>query len=117
MPEEAEDSHLTDERAACEAAKTRFRSFPILDRDVPADESAVDQVLDELCRELEDGKNVVVHCRQGIGRAGMIAAALLIRSGLSYIEAAERVSKARGVEVPETEEQRLWLRRFSEKRS
>jgi hypothetical protein len=41
----------------------------------------------------------------------------LIRSGLSDIEAAERVSKARGVEVPETEEQRLWLRRFSEKRS
>ena len=48
---------------------------------------------------------MVVHCRQGIGRSGLVAACLLVRKGISPGAAVEMVSAARGVSVPETTEQ------------
>jgi len=59
------------------------------------------------------GESVVVHCREGVGHAGLIAVALLIEAGLGPEEAIRRVSKARGVSVPETAEQRLWIESFA----
>jgi protein-tyrosine phosphatase len=59
------------------------------------------------------GKNVTIHCRQGIGRAGLVAAALLIEQGLGPEEAIRRVSTARHIPIPETEEQRVWIESFA----
>lgn len=58
--------------------------------------------------QLEAGKNVAVHCRQGIGRSGLIAAGVLMTSGAGPAEAMQIVSSARGVAVPETLAQRQW---------
>jgi protein-tyrosine phosphatase len=66
----------------------------------------------ELQARLMRGENVVVHCRQQIGRSGLIAIALLARKGIALKHAIELASSARGREVPETEEQSAWLRRF-----
>ena len=43
----------------------------------------------------------------------MIAACLLMMRGLSPEEALEEVSNARGVIVPQTDEQRKWLIEFA----
>lgn len=56
---------------------------------------------------------MAIHCRQGIGRAGLIASALLIGQGLGSKESIERVSAARNVPVPETAEQKLWIESFA----
>jgi hypothetical protein len=52
---------------------------------------------------------VAVHCRQGIGRSGLIAAGVLAASGTSPEDAIAAVSSARGLPVPETSAQRLWV--------
>jgi protein-tyrosine phosphatase len=112
-PEEAASLDLEDEKAQSEKAGIRFVSFPIADRSVPARASDIHGLLSKIDAELSQDKSVAIHCRQGIGRAGLIACALLIERGLNPAEAIRRVSAARHVQVPETEEQRLWLESFA----
>ncbi len=112
MPNEARDLGLECEAASCESAGIIFHSFPIVDLSVPASKDDFLQLVRELESALSAGKNVVVHCRQGIGRSGLLAAAVLIRHGSSLEQALRLVSEARTIEVPETQEQKDWLRFF-----
>jgi protein-tyrosine phosphatase len=86
-----------------------FASYPIPDRGLPADTSTFVNLLERIEGDLNDGKNVLVHCRPGIGRTGLIAACLLVRNGMEPERAMERVSAIRGVRVPETPEQEGWI--------
>jgi len=90
-----------------------FISFPIPDRGVPASLLLALPLLKKIAGALEEGKNVAVHCRQGIGRSGMIAAGVLMSSGLGTEDAIKAVSNARGVPVPETPAQVEWLHHLS----
>jgi hypothetical protein len=90
-----------------------FIWFPIPDRGVPGSAPLVLSLLKKILGALEEGKNVAVHCRQGIGRSGMIAAAVLVSSGTGTKKAIESVSAARGVPIPETPAQLEWLRHLS----
>lgn len=49
----------------------------------------------ELIELLRGGRRVLVHCRGGLGRAGTVAARLLVELGVPSPEAVERVRKAR----------------------
>ena len=113
-PEEEQELDLTNERTAVEARGLRFLSLPIPDRDVPPSRAAVIAVAATVKHDLRSGKQVLIHCRQGIGRSGMIAACLPIDSGVPVEEALQTLSNARGLPVPETEEQRLWLHSYPE---
>lgn len=64
---------------------------------------------------LSSGKNVLVHCRQGIGRTGLVAACLPINKGLEPEAAVDLLSKVRGVPIPETQEQRCWIDKYAAK--
>jgi protein-tyrosine phosphatase len=110
--DEAAQLDLADEAQAADATGVRFISFPIPDRGVPASAPAAVSLIAAVAGALEDGKNVALHCRQGIGRSGLIAAGLLAYSGVSPDRAIEVVSSARGLAVPETPEQRLWVQRL-----
>ena len=72
------------------------------------------EFLEKLRSELGAGKNVAVHCRQGIGRSGLVAASLLSLSGIDPATAFQQVSAARGLPVPETPEQKRWVTRLAE---
>jgi protein-tyrosine phosphatase len=109
-PEEVESLELQNEAAHSRDAGMQFRSFPIIDRSVPASKWDALRLIEVLNADLSAGKNVSVHCRQGIGRAGLIAASLLVARGLRPDEALERISLTRGVSVPETAEQRAWVK-------
>jgi protein-tyrosine phosphatase len=58
---------------------------------------------------LAAGDNIVVHCRGGLGRAGMISARLLVESGVDYEEALDRVRKVRPGAI-ETQAQEQWVK-------
>ena len=62
--------------------------------------------------QLLDGQSIVVHCRGGLGRTGMVAARLLIELGEKPVTALQRVRAARpgAVETVEQEEYVLGLR-------
>ncbi len=112
-PEEEKDLDLRDEAGEVRAQGMEFLSFPILDRQTPVSEAKWFEVLDRVGRELSSGKNVLVHCRQGIGRSGLVAVCLLVKKGMSPGAAIESVSAARGISVPETSEQRDWIEHYA----
>jgi ADP-ribosyl-[dinitrogen reductase] hydrolase len=61
---------------------------------------------DELRDRIRRGDRIVLHCGAGIGRAGTIAAALLVRMGLTLDEALARVATSRPMAGPEVGAQR-----------
>ena len=113
MAEEEQDLDLKNEARKVKAQGMKFMSFPIPDRQVPRSESEVAATVEKLDADLSSGKNVVVHCRQGIGRTGLVAACLLVTKGLSPGAAVESLSAARGLQVPETAEQRRWIDHYA----
>ena len=111
--EEEQDLDLKREAEVTKAQGMQFLSFPIVDRNVPTSQSAVVGVIEKIDENLSAERNVVIHCRQGIGRSGLIAACLLILKGVDPSAALDRLSVARGLPVPETDEQRRWIERYA----
>jgi protein-tyrosine phosphatase len=74
--------------------------FPIPDLHAPAVEQVL-PLLDELRRRLERGEGVLMHCGAGIGRAGTVAACLLMTMGTDAGEALDVVSRHRPMAGPE----------------
>jgi ADP-ribosyl-[dinitrogen reductase] hydrolase len=60
---------------------------------------------------LRGGGRIVVHCRGGLGRAGMIAACLLVEFGMQPDDAIAAVRRSRGPYAIETPEQEDYVRR------
>jgi protein-tyrosine phosphatase len=112
-PEEQQELDLVNESAQAQAQGMAFFSFPIPDRQVPDSEDRLSRILEQVDKELSSGKNVLVHCRQGIGRVGLVAACLLLTKGLNAETVLNRLSAARGVPVPETPEQRRWIDHYA----
>jgi len=63
----------------------------------------------ELRGRLDSGGRVLVHCRAGLGRSGMIVAALLIEGGVPVDRAVTLVRSAQPGAI-ETDGQMAWLR-------
>lgn len=108
-PEEISELDLGREAALALQAGLEFRSFPIPDYGVPSSRAGLIELAGNLERDLEAGKSVAVHCRQGIGRSSVVAASVLIAAGEGADEAFRRIEKARGRPVPDTREQRQWV--------
>lgn len=108
-PAESRELDLESERAACLAAGIDFVTLPVPDRGLPPSELAFQDMANQLFDSMEFGATILVHCRQGIGRAGLMTAAILAMGGLDATSALSAVARARGRPVPDTEEQREWL--------
>jgi protein-tyrosine phosphatase len=112
-PEEIEELDLQQEKALCQEQGIQFRSFPIQDRGVPPSRESMAALVKSLEKALRDGKNVAVHCRQGIGRSSLAAASLLVSAGDSPYDAWQRIENSRGCTVPDTPEQKQWVVKFA----
>ena len=112
-PEEEQSLDLANESNVVKARGMNFMQLPIQDREVPGSETELSAALENLNDKLLSGKNVVVHCRQGVGRSGLVAACLLITNGLDAKTAVKNISAARGIPVPETKEQRQWIDHYA----
>lgn len=115
--DEAAQLDLRKEPAVARENGIQFIAFPIPDRGVPASLPDSIALMARLSRERDAGKNIAVHCRQGIGGSGLIAAGILANSGTHPDEALRIVGGARGLTVPETWEQREWVAQLPSKLS
>jgi protein-tyrosine phosphatase len=104
--EEIRELELQAEALKCAQYGIAFLHFPIRDRSIPL---AANTFIKELSQRINDGEKVVIHCRMGIGRASIIAGSLLLLRGYKTAQILEKISAARGLKVPDTEEQVLWL--------
>ena len=111
---ENEELGLKDEGQSSKAKGLRFFNFPIEDRKVPGSVAELQELAAQLGAEIQQGKNVAVHCRQGIGRSSLVSAAVLLLTGEDLDQALSAIRNARGLEVPETTEQRRWLEQFAQ---
>jgi protein-tyrosine phosphatase len=106
--DEQADVGLTGEADAARRAGLAYRHLPIADMGIPDDKAAA-EIVSEIVADLRSNRYVVVHCHAGIGRSSTIAAAVLIRLGVTPADACTTISAARGMRVPETQTQRNWL--------
>lgn len=107
--DEIAELDLQHEPLICQDIGLAYVSFPINDRDVP---TSVDDFLaftNQLHDYLSDDCGVAIHCRMGIGRSSLVAACLLVKSGLSVTTAFASISRARGLDVPDTSVQIEWV--------
>ena len=110
--EEAAELQLEREGIIAASRNIELLSFPIPDRGVPASAKEALSLLSSVAAKLGQGKNVAIHCRQSVGRSGLIAAGLLIVSGVAVDQAIAVVSASRGQTIPETRAQVLWIRQL-----
>lgn len=111
--DEASELGIHDEPRLVHENGLRFISFPIEDYSVPASEDALRQLVRDVEALLDQGCNVGVHCRAGIGRSSLVAACLLVNCGHDVETSFEQVSTARGAPVPDTRAQREWVGEFA----
>jgi protein-tyrosine phosphatase len=103
-PEEEVELGLQSEPKFCRETGLHFHRHPVVDRGIPV-QPGFDAFIDMLMPVLAQPGFIAIHCRAGIGRSTVVAAALLRRLGLSAQDAITLISNARGFDVPDTDEQ------------
>jgi protein-tyrosine phosphatase len=106
---EIEELGLQDESDYCEKYGIAYLNYPISDRGVPKFGEDALNFSRRLVELLAEGKNLVIHCRQGVGRSSIIAALVKILQGDMAETVFEEIGAARGCSVPDTPEQCDWL--------
>lgn len=104
-PPELAELGLTDAPHLARHLRLEYISHPIPDRGLPPDARQIRA----LAAQLANQSGVVCHCRQGIGRASLMAACILLYQGYSAVEAWTLIEEARGRPVPDTPSQRQWI--------
>lgn len=109
---EASEEHelsLTAERDIAVENGIEFVSYPIEDRTIPKNLHSYTDLIAGLAGRVLDGHGVAIHCRAGIGRSGITAAAVMVRIGFDPESVFARISEARRCPVPDTYEQADWF--------
>ena len=92
--EEVMDFELAEEEQVAGTLGLKYLSFAIPDRGLPGSVEQIQELARKIESALAGGKNVAIHCRQGIGRSSIIAASILVASGMEPGEAFARIETA-----------------------
>ncbi|MGA7524988.1 MAG: hypothetical protein WBW84_21235 [Acidobacteriaceae bacterium] len=110
--EDNEDLGLADEGRIAEQLGIRFISYPIMDREIPADLARFRQRVRDLRDCVRSGLRIGAHCRGCIGRATVLLASVMIALGWDGEKALRVIERARGFPVPDTAAQLEWILNF-----
>ena len=103
---------LEKEEQYCKKYHINYLSYPIDDRSVPLSKKEFLKFTLDLSEKLFKGENILIHCRQGIGRSSLLVVGILMHiTNFSVNELFTQVSISRGEIVPDTLEQKNWLRK------
>lgn len=106
---------LLKESQFCESLGIDYQPYPIEDRDLPDSRKRFYEFTKALSLELSEGMNVMIHCRQGIGRSSLLAAGVLRHLWKEPVsDIFSFIGTFRGREVPDTKEQVRWLEEWVE---
>jgi protein-tyrosine phosphatase len=108
-PEEVATLDLQDESVLCGKHGLDFYSLAVPDRGTPAAPKDASAIVSKIENLLRRGRGVLLHCRVGLGRSAMLAAAVLAAFGIEPDEAFRRIGAARRCVVPDTDEQQKWV--------
>lgn len=88
--------------------------FPIADMHPPydRDRNAFIELVKGIIGAAGAGQCVVIHCRAGVGRSGLVGASVLVARGIPAAEAINVVRTVRSSKAVETAEQRAWVESF-----
>jgi protein-tyrosine phosphatase len=111
--DEIEELALIEEDRVCVQEGLKYFSFPIEDRSVPIELAEFRRFIDKLHVETQRGLAIAIHCRAGIGRSSLMAACPLVKQGVQPADALRVIEVARGCPVPDTLEQRVWIKKFT----
>ncbi|GHG00013.1 protein-tyrosine-phosphatase [Deinococcus piscis] len=112
-PPEYELLGITDYAEQAAAQDITVLTCPVPDRCAPHNAQAFEETVQHVLGGLLDGQHVVLHCRGGLGRAGTLAACVLVRMGLDAETAISRVRAARPGAI-ETGTQVDFIHRYAE---
>ncbi|MDE1461031.1 protein-tyrosine phosphatase family protein [Spartinivicinus poritis] len=101
---EAFELGLEKEEQELQKHGIEYLNFPIQDRGLPK-LAPFTELVESLYKDICDGHNLAIHCRVGIGRTGTLASCILIKDKYDAQTAIDMVSAARGVGIPDTQEQ------------
>ena len=103
---------LGREEEFARALGMQFISYPIPDGATPRELKSFHELVVRLSSAIRSGKSVGAHCFGCIGRATVTTAAVLIELGWNAKDALALIEQARGCPVPDTREQRDWIREY-----
>ena len=116
--EENEELGLEYERMDCRKEGFDFIKFPIDNHQVPDSYLKTKELVNSLIDKINQNNKILMHCRGGIGRVSIISASILsILQNISVKQSFENISKIRGLDVPDTDEQIVWTENFIQKMS
>lgn len=110
--EDAEELGLIEEGRIVQQFGMQFISYPILDRCTPADLAGFRRLVSDLRDQVRAGRRIGAHCRGCIGRATVLLSSVMIALGWRAHEALHLIERARGFQVPDTDEQLAWILNF-----
>ena len=114
--EENEELGLEYERMDCRREGFDFIKFPIEDCQVPDSYLKTKALVEILINKINENQKILMHCRGGIGRVSIISASVLsILNNISVKQSFSTISKIRGINVPDTDEQITWTEAFINK--
>lgn len=114
--EENDELGLEYERMDCRREGFDFIKFPIEDRQIPDSYLKTKELANNLVSKINENKKILMHCRGGIGRVSIISAIVLsVLNNITVKQAFENISKIRGIQVPDTDEQIAWTEEFASK--
>jgi protein-tyrosine phosphatase len=87
--------HIASLRERARELGMEVLHLPIPDGSPPPDMATFQTITTRIITHLKAGQTVVIHCRGGLGRAGTVAAAVLIRLGESADAAMRQVRQVR----------------------